>query len=176
LADGFGSPSIAGSRVGTGDGASGDGLAFLDGEVADAAVLDRVAARLERHGVAVRRASHALADERQVPDLIVFSVPADHRLDVFHGPAVVDIDSLLPFYRDVLGFAVVSGVTSGCICRTNRAPAVGDMRRSAAARRVRTGGNAELRVAGRATFFFSPPLAGLSREVDQGSERDGAMS
>ncbi len=45
------------------------------------------------------------------------------------------------------------------------------MRRSAAARRVRTGGNAELRVAGRATFFFSPPLAGLSREVDQGSER-----
>jgi len=114
----------------TGD--EGDGLDFLGWEVADAAALDALAARLDAHGVEVRRAPRALADERHVADLIVFHDPAGHRLEVFHGPAVAsepfqpgrpisgfrtgplgmghavlnveDVEPLLPFYRDVLGF------------------------------------------------------------------------
>ena len=112
----------------------GEGLAFLGWEVADAAALDALAARLEAHGVAVRRASRSLADERHVADLIVFEDPAGNRLEVFHGPAVAsdpftpgrpisgfrtgplgmghavlhveDVEPLLPFYRDLLGFRV----------------------------------------------------------------------
>src|SRR4051812_10392394 len=52
----------------TGD--EGDGLDFLGWEIADAATLDALAARLEAHGVEVRRAPRALADERHVADLI----------------------------------------------------------------------------------------------------------
>ena len=116
----------------TGD--EGDGLDFLGWEVADAATLDALAARLEAHGVVVRRAPRALADERHVTDLIVFNDPTGNRLEVFHGPAVAsdpfqpgrpisgfstgplgmghavlnveDVEPLLPFYRDLLGFDV----------------------------------------------------------------------
>ncbi len=112
----------------------GEGLAFLGWEVADAAALDALAARLEAHGVAVRRGSRSLADERHVADLIVFEDPAGNRLEVFHGPAVAtdpfvpgrpisgfrtgplgmghavlhveDVEPLLPFYRALLGFRV----------------------------------------------------------------------
>ncbi len=49
----------------------GEGLSFFGWEVADAAALDAVAARLEKAGVAVARGSRALADERRVKDLIV---------------------------------------------------------------------------------------------------------
>ena len=38
------------------------------------------------HGVKVARGARALADERCVTDLIVFSDPAGNRLEVFHGP------------------------------------------------------------------------------------------
>ena len=44
---------------------------FFGWEVADAAALDAVAARLEKAGVKVARGSRALADERRVKDLIV---------------------------------------------------------------------------------------------------------
>ena len=116
----------------TGD--EGDGLAFFGWEVADAAALDRLAARLEAHGIAVQRAARHLADERQVADLIAFGDPAGNRLEAFHGPAIAsdpfkpgrpisgfrtgplgmghavinveDVEPLLPFYRDVLGFHV----------------------------------------------------------------------
>jgi 2,3-dihydroxybiphenyl 1,2-dioxygenase len=116
----------------TGD--EGEGLGFLGWEVADAAALDALAARLEAHGTEVHRASRALADERHVADLIVFYDPAGNRLEAFHGPAVatdpfrpgrpisgfrtgplgmghavlnvVDVEPLLPFYRDLLGFHV----------------------------------------------------------------------
>ena len=75
-----------------------------------------------------------MADERHVAGLIIFADPAGNRLEAFHGPAiatepfqpgrpisgfvtgalgmghavlnVADVDALLPFYRDVLGFAV----------------------------------------------------------------------
>jgi len=62
-----------------------DALAFLGWEVADAAALDALAARLEAHGVAVAPGSRRLAAERHVADLIVFRDPAGNRLEAFHG-------------------------------------------------------------------------------------------
>ncbi|MDO9714613.1 VOC family protein, partial [Paracraurococcus lichenis] len=115
-------------------GEAGDGLGFLGWEVADAAALETLAARLDRHGGAVRRGTRDLADRRHVAGLITFSDPAGHRLEAFHGPAVAsepfvpgrpisgfrtgplgmghavlnveDVAPLLPFYRDLLGFRV----------------------------------------------------------------------
>lgn len=114
--------------------AVGDTLGFLGFEVIDAAALDRVAARVEEAGIRVTHGIRALAEERRVANLIVFNDPAGHRLEVFHGAEsapdafvpgraisgfrtgalgmghvvlnVVDVEVLLPFYRDVLGFAI----------------------------------------------------------------------
>ena len=111
-----------------------DGLAFLGWEVADAAALDALAARLDAAGVAVERGTGALAAQRHVSDLILFRDPAGNLLEAFHGAAVADTpfvpgrpisgfrtgplgmghavlhtpdtDALLPFYRDLLGFRV----------------------------------------------------------------------
>jgi 2,3-dihydroxybiphenyl 1,2-dioxygenase len=113
---------------------AGDALAFLGWEVADATALDALASRLEAHGVTVAPGSRRLAEERHVADLIVFHDPAGNRLEAFHGQAVatapftpgrpisgfltgalgmghavlnvVDVEPLLPFYRDILGFGV----------------------------------------------------------------------
>src|SRR5215475_8211442 len=63
----------------------GEGVAFFGWEGADAATLERFAAGLESHRVAVTRGTHALADERRVQDLITFSDPLGNRLEVFHG-------------------------------------------------------------------------------------------
>jgi 2,3-dihydroxybiphenyl 1,2-dioxygenase len=110
----------------------GDGLGFLGWEVADAAALGTLAARLDAHGIKVQHAPRALADERHVTDLIVFQDPAGNLLEAFHGPAVAsdpfrpsrsisgfrtgplgmghavlnveDTEPLVAFYRDVLGF------------------------------------------------------------------------
>lgn len=115
-------------------GEEGDALGFLGWEVADAGALDGLAARLESHCVAVHRGSAALAAERQVAGLIMFHDPAGNRLEAFHGAAVadtpfvpgrpisgfrtgpfgmghvvlnvMDVEPLLPFYRDLLGFRV----------------------------------------------------------------------
>ena len=113
--------------------ADGDeGLGFYGWEVADAAALDSLAAHLEQRGVTVSRASHALANERRVKDLIVFSDPVGNRLEAFHGAEVTAepfkpgrsisgfrtgplgmghavltaerLDEVLPFYTDILGF------------------------------------------------------------------------
>ena len=101
-------------------------------EVADAGGLDALAARIERAGVAIAHGSRALAEERGVADLLVLDDPLGNRLEVFHGAAVADApfrpgrpisgfrtgalglghavltversESVLPFYRDVLGF------------------------------------------------------------------------
>src|SRR5215813_12076970 len=110
----------------------GEGPAFYGWEVADAAALDKVAADLERAGVAVARGTRALADERRVKDLIVFADPAGNRVEAFHGAettaepfrpgrsisgfrtgplgmghAVLTAErvaDVIPFYTDVLGF------------------------------------------------------------------------
>ena len=110
----------------------GEGVAFFGWEVADAATLDRYAARLEAAGVAVTRGTRALAEERKVADLIVFNDPVGNRLEIFHGAEVasdpfkpgralsgfrtgplgmghavlhvVNVDDVIPFYRDMLGF------------------------------------------------------------------------
>ena len=115
-------------------GGDGEGLGFLGWEVADAAALDRLAGRLDSHGVAAERAPRALVDARHVADLLVFHDPAGNQLEAFHGPEVAtdpfrpgrpisgfrtgplgmghavvnveDVEALLPFYRDVLGFHV----------------------------------------------------------------------
>ena len=110
------------------------GAAFFGWEVADAAALDSLAARLERAGVAVARGSRSLAGERRVRDLIVFNDPIGNRLEAFYGAevsaepfrpgrnisgfrtgplgmghavlTVERVDDVLPFYRDVLGFGL----------------------------------------------------------------------
>ncbi len=103
-------------------------------EFADAAALDAFAARLDSKGVKLTRGSAALAGERHVADLIIFSDPAGNRLEAFHGPQIasepfkpgrniagfrtgalglghvvlnaIDVDPLIAFYRDVMGFGV----------------------------------------------------------------------
>jgi 2,3-dihydroxybiphenyl 1,2-dioxygenase len=110
----------------------GEGPSFYGWEVADASALDALAAHLEKSAVKVARGSRALADERRVNDLIVFSDPVGNRLEVFHGAesasdpfkpgrsisgfrtgplgmghAVLTaerLDAVVPFYTDVLGF------------------------------------------------------------------------
>lgn len=105
---------------------------FFGWEVADAAALDRFAARLEGAGVRVARGPAGLADQRHVSGLIAFDDPAGNRLEAFYGAnAAMDpfrpgraisgfrtgplgmghavltverMDDVLPFYRDVLGF------------------------------------------------------------------------
>ena len=113
---------------------SGEGLDVLGWEVADADALAFLAARLEAHGTAVTPGTAALADERHVADLIVFHDPAGNRLEAFWGQEtatdpfrpgrpvsgfktgplgmghvvlnVAEVETLLPFYTDDLGFRV----------------------------------------------------------------------
>jgi 2,3-dihydroxybiphenyl 1,2-dioxygenase len=107
---------------------------FFGWEVADAASLDALAAKLEAAGVAVRREPAAFADQRFVRDLISFRDPDGNRLEIFHGPLladtpfvpgrnisgfrtgplgmghvvlmVADFDVALAFYKDLLGFRI----------------------------------------------------------------------
>ena len=116
------------------DADGGEGIGFFGWEVQDAEALEVLAARLEQNGVSVARGSRALADERRVKDLIVFSDPIGSRIEVFHGPEtttepfmpgrsisgfrtgplgmghvvmnVENVEQVLPFYRDLLGFAL----------------------------------------------------------------------
>jgi len=111
-----------------------EGLGFMGFEAADAAALERLAVRLEAHGVALRRATRALADARRVADFIAFEDPDGNCLEIFVGQEttrdaftpgraisgfktgplgmghvvmhVAEIEKLLPFYRDLLGFRV----------------------------------------------------------------------
>ncbi len=114
------------------DADGGRGIAFFGWEVADAAALDALAARLEQNGVAVARGSAALADERRVKDLIVFNDPLGNRVEAGYGAEttaeafvpgrsisgfrtgplglghvvlqVENVEPMLAFYRDLLGF------------------------------------------------------------------------
>jgi 2,3-dihydroxybiphenyl 1,2-dioxygenase len=110
----------------------GEGPSFYGWEVADAAALDALAAHLEKSDVKIARGSRALADERRVADLIVFSDPIGNRLEAFHGAEIASdpfkpgrsisgfrtgplgmghavltaerLDAVLPFYTEVLNF------------------------------------------------------------------------
>lgn len=84
------------------DADGGQGISFFGWEVADAAALDALAARLENNGTKVARGSRALADERHVRDLIVANDPAGNRLEFFHGAAVAS-DPFKPG-RNISGF------------------------------------------------------------------------
>jgi len=79
-----------------------DGDRYFGWEVADAAALDALAARLEAAQVPVIREPAALADQRFVAALISFRDPDGNRLEAFHGPMLAD----QPFRpgRDILGF------------------------------------------------------------------------
>ncbi|MDI1262644.1 MAG: VOC family protein, partial [bacterium] len=62
------------------DRAMGEGTRFFGWEVADAAALDALAARLEAAGVRVTAEPQTLADARRVRSLISFNDPAGNRL------------------------------------------------------------------------------------------------
>jgi 2,3-dihydroxybiphenyl 1,2-dioxygenase len=111
-----------------------EGTRFFGWEVADAAALDALAARLEKHQVNVVAEPQALADNRRVGRLISFRDPAGNRLEAFYGAEIDDtpfspgrsisgfrtgplglghavltvenIDAMMPFYVDVLGFGL----------------------------------------------------------------------
>jgi 2,3-dihydroxybiphenyl 1,2-dioxygenase len=111
-----------------------EGARFFGWEVADAAALDALAARLEQAKVVVTAEPLTLADNRRVHGLISFHDPAGNRLEAFYGPeiddkpfspgrsisgfrtgplglghAVLTVENLEPvmaFYVDVLGFAL----------------------------------------------------------------------
>ena len=111
-----------------------EGERFFGWEVADAGALDALAARLEQAEVAVTAEPQILADNRRVRRLISFSDPAGNRLEAFYGAAIDDtpfspgrsisgfrtgplglghavltvenIDAVLPFYVDLLGFGL----------------------------------------------------------------------
>lgn len=65
-----------------------DGCSFYGWEVADAAALRALAAKLADAGVAVVREPPSLAEERCVRELISFSDPAGYRVEAFYGAAV----------------------------------------------------------------------------------------
>ena len=111
-----------------------DGERFFGWEVADAAALDALAARLEKAGIDVTTEPQTLADTRRVRSLISFRDPAGNRLEAFYGAEIDDtpfspgrsisgfrtgplglghavltvesIDAMMPFYIDVLGFGL----------------------------------------------------------------------
>jgi 2,3-dihydroxybiphenyl 1,2-dioxygenase len=108
------------------------GLGYIGWETADQAALDALAARLESRGVVVKRGDRPLCDERRVRDLIRFVDPLGNQMEAFWGAEttteafvpgrsisgfrtgplgmghavlhVEDVDAVVPFYRDVLGF------------------------------------------------------------------------
>jgi 2,3-dihydroxybiphenyl 1,2-dioxygenase len=108
-------------------------------EVADAAALQSLAAKLEHAKVLVSRMDKALAGQRHVADGITFDDPAGNRLEVFHGPEIsfesfkpgrshsgfktgplglghivlntTDMDTDVAFYTEILGFKLSDYVT-----------------------------------------------------------------
>jgi 2,3-dihydroxybiphenyl 1,2-dioxygenase len=112
----------------------GEGERFFGWEVADAAALEALAAKLETAQVEVTSEPGTLADNRRVKRLISFRDPAGNRLEAFYGAeidespflpgrsisgfrtgplglghavlTVENIDDVMPFYVDLLGFAL----------------------------------------------------------------------
>jgi len=110
----------------------GQQAAFMGWEVSGSRALDELATALEAAKVNVARAPRAVAEERRVAELITFDDPIGNKLEAFHGAEVSSdafkpgraisgfrtgplgmghivlnveqIDDVLPFYRDTLGF------------------------------------------------------------------------
>ena len=80
----------------------GEGIGVYGWEVADAAALDTLAARLEGAGSKVTRGARAIADERLVKDVIICHDPLGNRLEIFHG-AETATDPFVPG-RSMSGF------------------------------------------------------------------------
>jgi len=117
----------------------GEGAHVFGWEVADAAALEALAARLEAAGTRVTPGDGALAAQRCVRGLIRFADPLGNALEAFWGGAVDDrpfvpgrtvsgfrtgaqgmghavlmverLDEVLPFYRALLGFKVSDYLT-----------------------------------------------------------------
>ena len=90
-----------------------DGARFFGWEVADAAALDALAARLEQAGVDVVAEPRALADARRVRGLISFRDPAGNRLEAFYG-AEIDDTPFVPAVRSPASAPVRSGSATPC--------------------------------------------------------------
>ena len=114
------------------DADGGEGIGVFGWEVADAAALEALAAKLEGNGIQVARGARALADERRVKDLIVLADPLGNRVEVFHGAETTSdpfvpgraisgfrtgplglghvvlhverVEEMIAFYRELLGF------------------------------------------------------------------------
>ncbi|HEY0848477.1 MAG TPA: VOC family protein [Bradyrhizobium sp.] len=121
------------------DRALGNGTRFFGWEVADAAALEALAAKLEAAGVAVTSGPQALADARRVRRLVSFHDPAGNRLEAFFGAEIDDapfqpgrnisgfrtgplglghavltvenIEPMMAFYVNVLGFGLSDYIT-----------------------------------------------------------------
>jgi 2,3-dihydroxybiphenyl 1,2-dioxygenase len=121
-----------------------DAERFFGWEVADAASLAALAAKLEAAGVTVRREPASLADQRFVRELISFRDPAGNRLEAFYGPSladapftpgrsisgfrtgaegmghvvlmVADFEAALDFYQNLLGFQISDYMPAPKIC------------------------------------------------------------
>lgn len=111
-----------------------DGARFFGWELADAAALGALAARLEAAEIDVVAEPQTTADARRVRALISFRDPAGNRLEAFYGAEIDDtpfspgrsisgfrtgplglghavltvenIDAVMPFYVDLLGFGL----------------------------------------------------------------------
>jgi len=111
-----------------------EGLSFMGWEAACSNDLEELAHRLENAGTQVTLENSAFTDQRYVSKLISFNDPEGNRIEVFCNPEIAstpfkpsrpisgfktgamgmghavlhvnDVDLLLPFYRDLLGFKV----------------------------------------------------------------------
>jgi 2,3-dihydroxybiphenyl 1,2-dioxygenase len=112
----------------------GETLAFLGWEVESSADLIELAAAVEQTGTSVKIGSRSLCDRRFVSEMILFDDPNGNRVELFFEPMIDtdpfrpgrpvsgfktrpygmghavlharDVDNLLVFYRDTLGFSV----------------------------------------------------------------------
>lgn len=109
-------------------------MEYFGWEVLDSAALHAFAARLESQRIKVHYGDRALAEQRRVTELIWLLDPAGNRVELFHGAEVAadpflpgrniggfrtgamglghavltceNLDDLLPFYTQILGFGV----------------------------------------------------------------------
>ena len=116
----------------TGD--TGDNMAFMGWEVETKNDIEFYANRLEKNNIEVIYADKNLCDKRFVEELIFFYDPQGNRIEIVYNPMkdeepfvpgrpisgfktgpygmghivinVKDVKSLIPFYRDILGFKI----------------------------------------------------------------------